>query len=434
VADRVTAVDTTEQAPTSLWRNQGFRRLFAAATASNMGSEITFVAMPLVSVIVLNATATEVGIVWMLGFLPFLLIGLPAGALLDRTRKRWVMVTSDAARAVLLASIPVAWALDVLTIEQMYAVVLFNGIGNVFFGVASRSYLPAVVGRDQLLDANSKLGSVEATAALAGPSVAGYIVQFFAAPVAILIDAFTFAWSAICISGVKQVEPKPELPDKRHLVKEIGEGLGFVWRHPMLRPIVIAGALTNLFLILTIVAVPLMLVRELGLGAGSVGLFFTFGGLGVLLGAATANRVCTWMGSGQSLWILGIVGIPFAFLVPMMDVGPWQWIGSAAWMFITYRVGHNNVVLVSFRQRVTPNRLLSRMNATMRFVMNGMEAIASLLAGVLATLLGVRTLMWVSAVGLAVAWLPVLFSPMRTMRDFTSVDDGEPAEERTEQA
>jgi hypothetical protein len=428
----MTATATGREAPESLWRNQGFRRLFSAATVSYLGSEITFVALPLVAVIVLDASAAEVGALWMLRFVAFLTVGLPAGALLDRTRKRWVMVSADLGRAVLLGSIPVAWLLDVLTIEQLYVVALLTGVGNVFFDVAARSYLPAVVGRDQLLSANSKLHSSEAASSLAGPSLSGYIVQFFAAPIAILIDAVSFLWSAIFIGGIRKPEPEPERSDKPRLLSEIGEGVRFVWHHPLLRPIMIAGALTNLFLTFAIVAAPLLLVRELGLGGGAVGVFFTFGGLGVLLGAALATRICKWLGAGQSLWILGIVGIPFGFLVPMMDTGGWQWIASAAWTMIIFRVGHNNVVLVSFRQRATPDHLLSRMNATMRFVMNGMEAVAAALAGVLATVFGIREVMWMAAIGLAVAWLPIVFSPLRTMTTLDSDYQGAPVPERTE--
>ncbi|MFI5494180.1 MFS transporter [Actinoplanes sp. NPDC051859] len=426
--------DEEQKASKKLWSNQGFRRLFAAATFSHMGSEITFVAMPLVAVIVLDASAAEVGALWMLKFVAFLTVGLPAGALLDRTRKRWVMVSADVGRAIALGSVPLTWAFGVLTIEQLYVVALLVGVGDVFFDVASRSYLPSLVGRDNLLPANSRLSSVEATSSLAGPSVAGYVVQFLSAPIALLIDAVSFAWSALFLSGVKHREPRPERPENSRLFPEIGEGIKFVWRHPLLRPIVTAGALTNLFLTFAIVGAPLLLVRELELGAGSVGIFFTFGGLGVLLGVSTATKVCDRLGAGQSLWILGLIGIPFGFLVPMMDVGPWQWIGSAAWAVIIFRVGHNNVVLVSFRQRVTPNHLLSRMNATMRFVMNGMEAIAAALAGVLITFLGVRTVMWIAAVGLAVAWLPIVFSPLRSMRTFDSTYEGAPAPEETQRA
>ncbi|GGM15139.1 MULTISPECIES: MFS transporter [Micromonospora] len=422
----VTKTPGEQEKSGDLWGNQGFRRLFAAATFSHVGSEITFVALPLVAVIVLDASAAQVGMLWMLKFVAFLTVGLPAGALLDRTRKRWVMVSADLGRALLLGSIPLAWALDVLTIEQLYLVTLLTGVGDVFFDVASRSYLPLLVGRRDLLAANSRLSSVEATSTLVGPSLAGYIVQFLSAPIAILIDAVTFAWSALFLGGVRHREPRPERPENARLIPDIREGIRFVWGHPLLRPIVVAGALTNLFLTFAIVAVPLVLVRELGLGGGAVGVFFTFGGLGVLLGVSTATWVCRWLGAGQSLWILGLVGIPFGFLVPMMDVGPWQWVASAAWSVIIFRVGHNNVVLVSFRQRVTPDHLLSRMNATMRFVMNGMEAVAAALAGLLATLLGVRPVLWIAAVGLAVAWLPIVFSPLRSMTSFDSAYPGAP--------
>jgi len=424
---------TRRHDPDSLWRIQGFRRVFAAATFSHLGSEISFVALPLVAVIVLDASPAEVGALWMLKFVAFLTVGLPAGALIDRTRKRWVMVAADVARALVFGSVPAAWALGVLTVEQLYLVALLSGVGDVLFDVAARSFLPSLVGRDRLLAANSRLSSVDATSTLVGPSVAGYVVQFLSAPLAVLIDALSFAWSAACLSGVRHREPRPEPTDTR-LIPEIGEGIRFVLRHPLLRPIIVAGALTNLFLTFAIVTVPLVLVRDLDLGGGAVGVFFTFGGLGVLLGVSTAERVCRRLGAGQSLWILGTIGIPFGFLVPLIGVGPWQWVASAAWAVIVFRVGHNNVVLVSFRQRVTPDHLLSRMNATVRFVMNGMEAVAAALAGLLATVLGVRPVLWIAALGLAVAWLPIVFSPLRSMTTFDDSYEGAPAPKESDPA
>jgi MFS family permease len=404
----------------SLFTNQGFRSVFAAAAVSTVGTQISFLAIPLLAVIVLNATPAQVGLLGVFKTLAFLLVGLPAGAWLDRVRRRGVMVAADLARAVLLLSIPLAWWLDLLTIGQLYVVVLLSGVATLFFDIAAQSYLPAVVGRDRLTDANAKLQSWDAAATVAGPSFGGYLVQLASAPIAVLIDAATFLWSALFLAGIRQREPEPERKVKRQLLGEILEGIRFVFGHPLLRPIALVGAGTNLFIQIAIITMPLMFKRVLGLSDGELGLFFTFGGVGIFLGSFTAKRLVRWFGHGPVLWIVGLAGLPFGFLVPLIDRGPWQWVAMCSWLVLTYRIGMNNVILVSFRQRATPDRLLSRMNATMRFLMTGVLAIGAALAGVIGQYAGIRTALWVSAVGLSFVWVPLFFSPLRRMRELPS--------------
>lgn len=423
-AEHPPTVDRPPETPTaprqeSLFANQAFRRVFAAATASMVGTEITFVALPLVAISVLHAGPGEVGLLGVLETIAFLLIGLPAGAWLDRTRRRGVMVVADLARALLLASIPIAWAAGVLSIWQLFAVALLTGVARVFFDVASLSYLPSAVGRDRLVQANSYLQSWDAGATVAGPSVAGYLIQFTAAPIALAIDAATYLWSALCLVGIRVKESPPEVKADRRLLRDVGEGLRFVLRHPLLRPIALQGAGTNLFLMVGITTIPLLFTR-IGLSAGDVGMFFTFGGVGILLGSALARRVADRLGYGPSLWLVGLAGAPLCLLVPMVQDGMWQWIASGCWMAVTFRIGMNNVVLVSFRQRVTPDRLLGRMNATMRFLMTGALALGAAVAGLVGHLAGVRVSLWVAAVGLSLVWLPVFFSPLRSMRELPS--------------
>jgi MFS family permease len=406
--------------PRSLFREQAFRRLFTANAMSTVGTQVSFVAVPLVAVMMLNATPGQVGALGVLKTVAFLLVGLPAGVWLDRMRRRGVMVAADLARAVLMASVPVAWWLGLLTIGHLYLVVLLAGVATVFFDVAALSYLPAVVGRHRLVDANSKLGSLEAGANIAGPSVAGLVVQVTAAPVAVALDAVSFLWSALFLRGIRRSDPVPERRSDRRLLKEIGEGVRFVFGHSLLRPIALVGVITNLFVQIAIIALPLLFLRELGLPTGALGLFFTFGGIGIFLGSLTAKRLGDRLGHGRTLLMSGVLGTPVGFLVPLVGRGGWLWLGMCAWLVLTYRIGLNNVVLVSIRQRATPDSMLNRMNATMRFLFTGVLAVGAAVAGFIGQYAGVRTALWVAAIGVALAWLPLVFSPLRKIRELPS--------------
>jgi MFS family permease len=380
-----------------------FRRLFAAAAASTVGTQISFVAVPLLAITVLGATPAEVGALGVLKTIAFLLVGLPAGAWLDRVRRRGVMIAADLTRAALLLSVPVAWWLGVLTIWQLYAVVLLAGVATLFFDVAALSYLPFVVGRDRLIRANAALQGWDAGASTAGPSIGGYLVQVASAPVAILVDGCTYLWSAILLTRIKRREPPPAPAARRMLLADIREGVRFVAGHPMLRPIALVGVATNLFLQIAIIMVPFAAATPV-----HVGLFFTAGGVGVLLGSLSAGRLSARYGLGRLLTVAGIVTAPGGLLLPGLSAGAGRWWAMAGWLALTYRVGVNNVLLVTVRQTVTPDRLLSRMNATMRFLMTGVLAVGAAIAGGLGQFAGIRVALWVAGIGLALSFLPLL--------------------------
>jgi len=419
VAARGPAASEEVPVPDRLFDNQAFRLLFIAAAVSKVGTQISFVALPLLAVIVLHASPAELGVLGVMNTIAFLLIGLPAGPWLDRVRRRGVLVAADGARAVLLGSVPIAWAFGGLTMEQLWVVALLCGVATVFFDVGAQSYLPSVVGRDRLLEANGKLASWDAAAGVAGPSAGGYLVLLITAPGAIALDAVSYLWSALCLARIRRKEPPPDRRRDRLLFDEIREGIAFVFHHPLLRPIAVAGALTNLSITICITMIPLMLERELGLSAGAVGTFFAFGGLGVFLGSTTARRLAERLGAGPTTWILGIAAVPFTFLVAFVDRGAWFWIVCLGWLVVTYRIGVNNVILVSFRQRVTPDALLNRMNATMRFLMTGVMAVGAAIAGAVGQFAGVRGALLVGVTGLAASWIPIFFSRMRTVRDLS---------------
>jgi predicted MFS family arabinose efflux permease len=401
----------------SLFRDQTFRNLFIAATVSMVGTQVSFVAIPLVAVSVLNATPAEVGVLGMVNTVAFLLIGLPAGVWLDRMRLRRVMVAADLARTLLLASVPAAWALGVLTLVQLYVTVLICGVATVFFDVATLSYLPTAVGRDHLVEANTKLSSCTAGASVVGPSIAGFLVQATAAPVAVAVDAASYLWSCIFLKQIRRPDAQPQRIPGKPLLTDVFEGIKFVLGHPLLRPIALVGAATNLFIEIGIIIMPLIYRRELGLSASALGIFFAAGGAGVFLGSFTARRFGERFGHGMTLIVSGAAGIPFGLLLGLIDRGIWQWLATLAWLVLLFRIGLSNVILVSVRQLATPDRMLNRMNATMRFLFTGVLSVGAAVAGLIGQFASVRVALWVCAVGLAFVWIPIAFSPLKNMHD-----------------
>jgi MFS family permease len=393
--------------------NRDFRYLFAAAAVSRLGTSIGYVATPLIAVTALHASPGQVGLLATLATVAFLVIGLPAGAWTDRVRRRGVLVAADLARAALLASVPVAWWLDALTLGQLCVVVLLTGVGTVFFDVANQSYLPQVVGRPALLAANTRLVGMDAVNDIAGRGVAGYLVVLLSAPVALLLDAASYLVSAWCVTRIRHRE---ELPAARPR-GGIREGLRFVTTHPVLRAIAVGGALSNLGIVLVLTMLPVVLVDELGLGAGVLGLFLASGGVGMLAGSLLARRLAERFGAGRVLLLASAAIAPFGFGMPFVDHGPALWLAGAGWLVVTTKVGSDNVLNVSFRQQITPDELLGRVTATFRFLLTGALAVGAAGAGALGELAGPRSALLAGACALAVVWVPILFSPLRRMRD-----------------
>jgi MFS family permease len=398
-----------------LTRNRDFRLLFAAAAVSRLGTSVSYVAVPVVAVATLNATPGQVGLLGTLSTVAFLLIGLPAGAWTDRLRKRGVLVTADVVRAALFGSVPVGYAFGGLTITWLYAVVLLAGVATVFFDVASQSYLPEVVGRPALLAANARLVSMDGINDIAGRGVAGYLLALFAAPVAVVLNAVTFLASALFIVRIRH-RAEPPARTGGSLWREVREGAGFVVAHPILRAVVISGALGNTAFALIMTMLPVVFVRELGVGPGVLGLWLAGGGAGALLGSLVARTLADRLGAGRVVWLAGLAAAPLGFAIPLMSTGT-LWVAAGCWLVVVTKSGIDNVIKISFRQRVTPDRLLGRMNATFRFVLSGALAVGAALAGVLGELAGPRAALWVGAFGIAVVWVPIAFSPLRTMRD-----------------
>ncbi|MFF0153342.1 MFS transporter [Micromonospora sp. NPDC005203] len=402
---------------------RSFRLLYAAALIDGIGFYVGQLAVPVLAVSLLSASPVQVGLLGASSTAAFLLIGLPAGVWVDRLPHRAVLVTADLARAALVASVPLAWWAGWLTVPQLYLVVLLTGVGTVFADVAAQSYLPELVGRSRLVAANALMMSTSATMQIAGRGLGGLLVQALTAPVAIVLDAVTFVVSGMILAATRAEAPRrraPRMPGG--FAQQLGAGVRHVTGNSLLRPLALSTASINLTMQLSTTLLPVVFLRELGLGAATLGLFLGVGGIGALLGAVTARPLAERIGHGRALWLPGLLAAPFGGLVTLVDCGPMLWVAAVGWLALAWRTGVGNVIGVSLRQAATPDALLGRMNATFRFLLTGALTIGALLAGVLGQLVSVHTALVVGAVANAVTWLPVFCSPLRTLDRPATID------------
>jgi MFS family permease len=412
--------------PGGLWLHRDFRSLWAAETISVFGTGISQLALPLVAVITLEASAFEVALLGVIEFAPFILISLPAGVWVDRMRRKPMLVIADLGRAFLLASIPAAYWLDILTIWQLYVVGFVVGILTVFFDVAYQSYLPSLVARDQLVEGNSKLEISRSAAQLTAPGLAGVLVEAIKAPGTVLVDAVSFALSAFYLFRIKAEEKAPTRAERDAgpgMKEEVKEGLRWVFGNRYLRWIAASTATFNFFGNIIFAVYLVYAVRTLGLRPGVIGLVFTVSSIGYLVGALSANRLSRRFGVGPTIIIgaSGSVSLLLLAIAPASNPIPFL---IAAQAISGMGVPIYNITQVSFRQAITPERIQGRMNSVMRFIVWGVMPLGSLLGGVLASWISLRFAIWVGAIGMSLAVLPVLLSPVRTLREMP-----EPVEE-----
>ena len=415
-----------------LWRHPDFLKLWSAETISQFGSQIGGFAMPLVAIITLEASPLAVSALLVVEFAPFLLISLPAGVWVDRLPRRPILIFSDFGRAALLATIPIAYVFDVLTIWQLFVVGFLFGICTVFFDVAYQSYLPSIVDRKQLVEGNSKLEISRSSAQLGGPAVAGVLVETIKAPFTILADAISFVASGLFVLRISKVEEHVPTRAEREESKtsmraELGEGLRWVFGNPYLRTISSSTATFNLFGSMMWAILTIYLVRTLEMSPALIGIIFAVGQAGYLLGALTTNKISARIGIGPAIIAGAMCGIS-QLLVP---IAPQDATGAIPFLIASGLIGGFGVVLynvtqLSMRQAITPERLQGRMNSVIRFIVWGVMPIGQLTGGGLATVFDLRTAIWVGAIGCALAWVPLLVGPLRTLKTVPEVGQDEP--------
>jgi MFS family permease len=401
-----------------LWRHRDFLRLWGGQTVSQVGSQITLLALPLTAVLTLNATPGQMGRLFALQNAAYLLVGLPAGVWVDRLPRRPLLIASDGARAVLLGSIPVAALSGRLQIAQLYVVGFLVGIGTLVFDVAYQAYLPTLIQRAQLLEGNGKLEASAAVARIAGPGLAGSLVQLITAPLTLLADALSFVVSVLSILTIRTREDRSPIAQDQPLVGAIRAGLRLLCGHPLLRPLALSHALTNLGGSIIEAVVVLYVTRTLRVGSGLLGLIVASGSVGALLGALLAARASARFGLGRifmgkvilvsagSLLIPAVSGTA-AVTVPVL-IAAWLLSGCGESL---YRV--NNL---SLRQSIVPDQLQGRVNASILFITRGVIPIGNLIGGALGGRVGLRATLLVGAVVIGAALVAIVCSPLRALR------------------
>jgi len=401
-----------------LWRHRDFLKLWSAQAASVFGSQLASLAYPLTAILVLQVTTFQMGMLQAVGGASAVVVGLFAGVVADRVRRKPLLIATDLGRAILALSITVAAIFGFLTIEQLYIVYFLSGAFSIIADVSGMAFLPSMLEKEELVEGNSKFGTTESAALIAGPGLSGALVQILTAPMAILVDAVSFVVSAVFVAQIRTPEVLIE-KQTQSVWAQIGEGLRFVYGHSILRPLAESIALYFLFRQIVLALFTLYAIRVLNLEPFLLGVIFSALGFGFLLGALTVKRITTRFGVGRTMLGANFINIFAIALVPIAD-------GSTVFVVTLLVISHflhafavqiNGIKLVSLRQSITPNHLQGRMTASFRFVNVGMMMFGSLIAGALGEWIGLRATLAVGAVGMILPFLRLFFSPVRNFKE-----------------
>jgi len=412
----------------SLFQHADFMKLWVGQSISSFGSQFSPFAIQMIAVSTLGATSFQLGILSFLNTLPFLTLGLLVGVYVDRHRRRRIMIFADFGRALILFLIPLSAFVYVVTMNLLYLVTFVAGVLTVFFEIAYQTYLPSLVDRSQIVDANSKLQTTASTAGTLGPSIAGFIIPIVTAPIACLGDALGYVSSVASLTLIKKPESIDTSRAHAPVVKDIREGLRVVLRDTRLRSLAACTATANLASSAWGAILYKYFLQNLNMLPQEIGLIFTIGGAGGVLGALTAMRVTRRLGVGRVI-VLGMllngVTVLLYFAIPNTDfyqrsywLSPSFYLLSASFFVMTFGVLLYNIPQVSYRQSLVPTEIQGRTNATMRTIVWGILPLGGLLGGILGEVVGVHEAIGLATVLGAFAFLWVLLSPVRQIKEF----------------
>jgi len=413
----------------SLWRHADFLKLWTGQTVSELGSVVTRTAIPLVALLVLGAGPMDMALLVVAGSLAILLVGLFAGAWVDRLPRKPLLIGADTLRALLLVSIPVAYAAGVLRMEQLYLVTFLEGCLGALFDAAYPAYVPSLIGVERVVDGNSKLATSSSLAEIGGPGLAGALVQVVSAPFAILVDAVSFAFSAVSLLLIRTPEPtRPARPAHTRIRQEIVEGLGLVLRHRVLLPIAMRSVVAHVAGSFYAVLYTIYLIDVLRLTPLLLGIVISAGGVGSLVGSLFASRVIGGLGIGPALIWTATGAAALGILTPLAT-GPI--LVATSMVFIPQLFGDGlqtieGVAELSLIQGLSPDRSLGRVNATLEVLSHGVAyPIGALAAAAVAGVIGVRGGMALGWAGMAASILFLVLSPLPRIR---TIGDGQVAD------
>lgn len=410
-----------------LWGDADYVKFWSGESVSQVGSQVTLLALPLVGVLTLHATPFQMGVLNASSYLPFLVLTLFVGVYLDRVRRRPVMMASAVGRALVLVTIPVLHWAGLLRMEYLYPVALVLGVLTVLFEVAWQAYLPSLVSRDDLVEGNSKLQVSTSVAQVGGPALAGWLVAVLTAPVALLVDAASFVVSFAVLAAIRHREPDREPAaeqDREPVLRSIAVGLRFTMGNRWLRPCVLEAGTYNLFWLVLETAFLLRAARELGMSATLIGVVLGGGAVGALIGSTLAERTSERLGIGRTVSLAMVTGCAAPLLVPAA-AGPRPLVVTV--LFVSFFVGGAgttvaNIQVVSLRQAITPDAMLGRMNASYRFVSWGTVPLGALLGGWLGGTVGLRGTLLIGALGVLASVVWIIASPIRSLVDIPAPD------------
>jgi MFS family permease len=404
----------------SVRRSPGFLWLWGGQTISVFGEQFTGLAVPVLAVTLLHAVAWQMGILNAASTAAFLIVGLPAGAWVDRWLKRRVMIAADVVRFAALALIPILWYTHLLEIWQLIIVVAIVGVASVFFDVGYQSYIPLLVKPEQVGPANSNLETTNQIARIGGPAIAGGLLTILSAPALIIVDSLSYIASFVSLTRIRDTEIAADPEQRQPLHKEIAEGIRFVAGQRLIRSVAGTTATSNFFSTLGTTLFPIFALRTLDIGALGLGIVFSAGSVGGLLGATLTPRIARWMGEGRVIVVSAFVCSASFIMIPLSSLlhGTAAVVLLSTGEFVTmFCVLVYNITQVTLRQRLCPPRLLGRMNASIRCLVWGVMPIAALVAGGLGSAIGIVPTIWVAFGGGMLAGLFVLFSPLPGMRE-----------------
>ena len=414
----------------SLFAHRDFRLLLLGQTTSQLGAQVSGVAIPLLAVLTLDASPFELGLVTASSTLAFAVIGLPAGVWVDRWRRRPILVASDLARTALLVTIPLAAAFGVLTITHLVVVSLLSGFARVFFDVGYQSYIPSVIGRERVLAGNSSMETIRASGQVVGPGIGGWLVALVGAANVVVIQAVTFAVSAISLMAIRTPESVIPPPANRlRLRAQIMEGLAFVGRNRILRATAITSAASNFSFAIASAVSFIFMSRTLNLSPTAIGVIIAAGSVTVMIAAAFTPRFSRRVGSARIIWMSLAVTGPIALLGPLAQPGWW-----VALLIVSIAAGEFGSIIyaitnVSLRQRLCPENMLGRVTATMRFLIMGAFPLGAFIGGILGELVGLRGTLWIAGIIILLSPIP-LFLALRHTRDIEELPSWHTAPEQ----
>jgi len=399
-----------------LWRDGEFLKLWFGQGISELGSQVSQLALPTVAILVLGATPFQVGLLAALETLAFPLLGLVAGVYVDRLRRRPIMIVCDLGRMLALASVPIAFGFNVLTMPQLYVVALITGIGTVFFDVAYQSYLPALIQRADLVEGNTKLQVTGSVAQMAGPALAGFLIQLVGSARAVAADAVSFLISVVSLWWVRRPEPSPKPASesgRQGFWSEMLEGIRVVFGSPTIWKIAGSTSTSNLGSSVFFAVYLIFAYRVLHLSPGTIGVIFGAGAVGGLLGALSASWVARRIGLGPTLFVTSVIGGLAAILIPIAQFGLAVPLLLAATVVVSFTNPVYNINQVSLRQAITPDRVQGRMNATVRTIIWGTMPIGAFIGGVIGNTYGLVPAMYVGIAIWIFSGFWILLGPIR---------------------